>query len=143
MYRSRKTRKRYNPTKQFKSLTSGEEKCPFCEISSETIVKKTRYHSVIKNIYSYQYWEAMNVLDHLMIVPNRHIETISELNKTEQAALIQLIADYEKQGYNVYAREKANTMKSVPHQHTHLIKTNNKRASLYFHSRRPYLVIKK
>lgn len=144
MYRTRKSKKIYNPQKVKKTIQNGAEPCPFCgNIPKANIVQQSQQYLIIKNIYGYQYWEAMDVIDHLIIIPKRHVETISQLSVAEKTALINLIAKYEKKGYNVYAREPDNTIKSIPHQHTHLIKTNNKRATLFIHTKKPYLVIKK
>jgi len=85
----------------------------------------------------------MEVTDHLMIVPKKHVESLHDLTSKEKIDIIDLIATYEKKGYNVYAREKGNATKSVPHQHTHLIKTKNKRASFVLYLRKPYFLLRK
>ena len=36
---------------------------------------------------------------------------------------VDLIEEYEQIGYNIYARAPASVIKSIQHQHTHLIKT--------------------
>jgi ATP adenylyltransferase len=97
---------------------------------------------VVKNIYGYTVWELMDVQDHLMIMPKRHVESIFEFTKQEKTETIELIAEYEKKGYNTYARARDNIIKSVPHQHTHLIKTKNKHARFFIFSRKPYFIWK-
>ncbi|MDB5169175.1 MAG: hypothetical protein JWO41_531 [Candidatus Saccharibacteria bacterium] len=143
MYRSRKLEKHYNPDKSHKQLRKGAKKCPFCEDAGNLLVKNYLHASVIKNLYPYQYWEFMKVTSHLMVVPSRHIESLHDLTEDERAEVMAIIADYQEQGYNIYAREKDNSSKSVPHQHTHLIKTNNKRANFFLFLRKPYLLIRR
>lgn len=142
MYRSRKTKKKYNPEQAIKRHAKGVSHCPFCNNQVE-IVKNANYFQVVKNGFPYDYWEFMNVTDHLMVIPKRHILSIAELNDEERSEWVSLIAEYENNGYNIYLREKENTTKSVPHQHTHLIKTSNEQAKLFVYARRPYLTFKK
>jgi diadenosine tetraphosphate (Ap4A) HIT family hydrolase len=143
MYRTRKSTKKYNPSKSHKKLRSGEKKCPFCSLDGREIIAKTPHNIVLKNLYEYQYWEFMKVTDHLMIVPLKHIESLGDLSTPAKVDTIDLIAAYEAKGYNVYAREKDNAVKSVPHQHTHLIKTENKRAKFMLYLRKPYFLFRR
>lgn len=143
MYRTRKSTKKYNPSSTRKNLRSGKQACPFCDLGDREVVAQTSYNVVLKNIHPYQYWEYMKVTDHLMVVPKKHIESLRDLTNKEKVDTIDLIAAYEAKGYNVYAREKDNATKSVPHQHTHLIKTENKRASIVFYLRKPYFLFRK
>ena len=98
---------------------------------------------VTVNAFGYQYWELMDVVDHLMIVPKRHVLALGQLTEKEKQQFMDLIVRYEAKGYNMYAREGGSAMKSVPHQHTHLIKTNNRVAKLAVYIKKPYLLIKK
>ena len=75
-----------------------------------------------------------------MVVPRRHVEGIYQLNKTERAELMDVIAEYEEQGYSVYARAPENKQKSVAHQHTYLIKTHGKPKNMLFTSVKPYIL---
>jgi diadenosine tetraphosphate (Ap4A) HIT family hydrolase len=143
MYRSRKSTLKYNPDKTRESLQKLDKLCPFCSLPSEQIVKRYKDFLVVKNLYGYQFWEFMDVTEHLMIIPKRHIQSIVELSKTEKQELIDIMGEWEDSGYNVYLREKESAMKSVPHQHSHLIKTKNKVAKFALYIRRPYLVVKK
>lgn len=143
MYRSRKSSKKYNPTKTYKHLKAGKQTCPFCDINNREVLEQTKYNAVIRNIHQYQYWEFMKVTDHLMIIPLKHVESLHDLDNKAKIDLIDLIAKYESKGYNVYAREKDNSVKSVPHQHTHLIKTENRKASFVLYSRKPYFLFRK
>ena len=142
MYRTRKQTKRYNPKQKRQVHLSGQAPCPFCDMNPDQIVRDGKTMRLIKNIYGYKLWEGMNVNDHLMIVPKRHAEGIAEFNKAEKIEMMDLMAEYEGKGYNVYARESQNAIKSVPHQHTHLLKTHNKRARFFVFSEKPYFVWK-
>jgi len=143
MYRSRKTQLSYNPEASKKKLRQGNIKCPFCDVKPKEILSKNKSAIVIRNIYGYQYWEHLVVTDHLMIVPIRHVESISKLSKSERSDLMELMSEYESKGYNLYAREKDNVIKSVDHQHTHLIKTKNTRAKFSLYIKHPYLLIRR
>lgn len=98
---------------------------------------------VVPNRYPYHFWEFMSVTDHLMAIPKRHVESLHELDKDEQSEIMGVFADYQARGYNIYAREAGSPAKSVPHQHTHMIKTNNVRARLYFYLRKPYFLFRR
>ncbi len=57
--------------------------------------------------------------------------------------MMTLIGKYEAKGYNVYARGIGSISRSVAHQHTHLIKLVEKRAKIYVHVQKPYIVLNK
>lgn len=143
MYRTRKNSKKYAPKKNRQQIISGERRCPFCHVQDTEIVVSHKNANVIRNIHPYQFWELMSVTDHLMIAPTHHVEALHELTKAERHDIIDLIAAYEKQGYNVYAREPGNITKTVLHQHTHLIKTAYRPARLFVHLRRPYFLLQR
>lgn len=143
MYRKRSANKRYSPSKSLDELKSGLRRCPFCHAADLKIKQTNALSYVIHNIYPYHYWEFMGVVDHLLIVPKRHVESLSELSNNEKLEIMNMIAMYEQDGYNVYARTATNSIKTVPHQHTHLIKTNNKLARLFVHLRKPYLLLQR
>lgn len=142
MYRKRKTRAAYQPEKNMTNLRSGSADCPFCKPMQKLIIEKSAKAMVLKNIFSYQYWEFMDVVEHLLVVPKRHVEMLSELDDSELLAVSKLTAKYEKKGFNIYAREPKNTMKSVPHQHSHLLKISNKKAKFGLYSKKPYFTWK-
>lgn len=118
--------------------------CAFCRLEKgRRIIEQTEHVVVIPNKYPYDIWEYRDVEDHLMIVPKRHAKSLHELTAAEQQDVMELMARYEQQGYDVYARATGSRTRSVPdHQHTHLIKTAGKpgRASLYI--RKPYILKK-
>ena len=143
MYRTRKHTKKYSPQKNRKQLKTGDKKCPFCSLPEEQIVENGKTMMVIENLFPYQFWDFMKVTEHLMIVPKRHIESRGKLDQTERDELISTMADYQYRGYNMYGREQGNVIKSVPHQHTHLIKCDSKTARFFLFLRKPYLLIRR
>ncbi len=143
MYRSRKVVKLYDPQIVLRKLQKGSEGCPFCELSDERKIVSTDTVSLVENKYAYQYWDFMKVTDHLLLIPTRHVESLGELTAREKQDVIDIMSDYEQKGYNIYARTGVSTIKSVPHQHTHLIKTDNIRAKFLFYFSKPYLLLRR
>ena len=89
----------------------------------------------------YDVWELRRVVDHLLVISKRHVGSLGALNDTEKLDHLNLIAEYEAAGYNVYARGVGSLQRSAAHQHTHLIKTGSKQARGSLAWRRPYLFI--
>ena len=135
--RSHKELRNYRKHRRsFKDETS----CVFCEIdsSSTELITETAHFKVITNKFPYSLWDDQTVLDHLMIVPRQHTNTLSDLLPDEAQEYIQLVSSYEKNGYNVWARAPQSSMKSVIHQHTHLIKPGKKTLKIMLYIRKPY-----
>jgi ATP adenylyltransferase len=105
-------------------------------------VAENKSARVIPNLTFYDLWEMRDVVDHLMIIPKRHVTTLKELTPTERSDIMDLMADYEAQGYDIYARSPDSIRKSVPHQHTHLIKTTRKVPRGMFVLEKPYFVFR-
>lgn len=143
MYRSRKVNKQYSPRKSIEQLRTGKKRCPFCHPEESETVYQGNLLRIVINPFPYEFWEFMKVTDHLIIVPTRHVESLHEYTHTERSELIDVIAKYQEQGYNIYARADINTLKSIPHQHTHLLKTSNKQAVLFVYLRKPYLLFRR
>jgi diadenosine tetraphosphate (Ap4A) HIT family hydrolase len=137
MFHNRKTRKRYlkypKPTL-----------CQFCDpvAIQDTLVRETTHAYVLKNRTFYDTWEMAGVVDHLLVIPKRHVATISDLSNAAKLDIMNIIGDYEKTDYNAYARAARNKRRSVTHQHTHLIRTDHKQARFFLHLRRPYFLIR-
>jgi len=141
MYHFRKTHKNY---RRHRKADEHKGDCPFCDTLDERIVKSTKTMNVIPNRVFYDIFEGRKVLDHLMIVPKRHIETLKDFTDKEKVEMMTLAGEYESQGYNVYARGVGSLTRSVKHQHTHLIKiTNERMPRMYVYIRKPYLLIHK
>jgi len=117
--------------------------CPFCK--PETLAKavyENKHVFVVPNLTQYDLWELYDVVDHLLVVPKRHAKSLDQLNKTERLAIMDICAEYEPKGYNIYARGNGFINRSVEHQHTHLIKVTNKRPRLTIFLHKPYFLIK-
>lgn len=137
MYHYRKTKKKYGSYPKF-------DTCDFChpEAIDRDSIKEFKHCYVIPNRTFYDVWELRKVIDHLLVIPKYHTDSLSELADEIRLDIMNAIAKYESQSYNVYARAPGNTQKSMHHQHTHLIKTEPKpgRAALYLS--KPYLLLK-
>lgn len=137
--RSPKTLKRY---RKRQAVCGGFDKntCPFCKIDNTVtdILHDGKYFYVIYNAFPYDIWDGQGVTDHLMITPKRHVCSVSEFTGDEAREFQTLLAEYEFQNYSVYFRHKDNIMKSVEHQHTHLMKFNDKKLKINLYISRPY-----
>lgn len=118
--------------------------CPFCSpdtVSSAVFENELLY--IVPNLTQYDLWELHDVEDHLLIVPKRHIEALSELSSTERLAIMDRAAEFESKGYSIYARGVGFVKRSVKHQHTHLIKVKNKKPKIALFLQSPYYLLKK
>ena len=120
------------------------ESCQFCDPNdmNPRIVFETDHCFVIPNRVSYDVWELRDVTDHLLVIPKQHISNLAELADEARHDIMDVIAKYEASEYNIYARTATNTNRSVPHQHTHLIKTNNEVGHGLLLVRKPYVFMK-
>jgi len=139
MHHFRSTRKKY----EAQITTNNKKMCPFCdpETRSKTIRDFENFY-IVKNIVKYDLWELHNVVEHLLLVPKRHAENMCALSDKERLEMITIIAKYESDGYNIYARGVKSERRSVLHQHTHLIKTQGRQAYISLFSRKPYFLWK-
>lgn len=130
-----------NEEKEYRAYlkTLPKDICVFCAGYNESLVEESPLFKVVKNIFAYSIWDGQKVTDHLMIAPKQHIDTIAHFTGEMFVEFHKLAAKYEQAGYNIYARASASAVKSVPHQHTHLIKTEGKPKRLVVLSRKPYL----
>lgn len=65
--------------------------CPFCDIDQE----KTRILEKGENFFVV-FSNPRLMPGHILIVPNRHIEKISELNKEEKTEMLELIVKWQE-----------------------------------------------
>lgn len=117
-------------------------RCDFCEfnIDNAEVVAEFDNFWIVQNIFGYDIWDNMEVKEHLMIVPKIHTESISKLDPNVLAEYGQIIAKYDSDGYSFYARAAENKSKTVPHQHTHLLKFNGKSKRFMIYAEKPYLL---
>jgi diadenosine tetraphosphate (Ap4A) HIT family hydrolase len=136
MHHYRKTIKKYRERQNLQD-------CPFCAAATQAkAVKETLHSYIVPNLTQYDLWELHEVTDHLLVIPKRHVKSLQELSDEERLDIMNLAAEYDSQGYSMYARGVDFATRSVEHQHTHLIKASNKRPRLALFLRKPYIVIK-
>lgn len=136
MHHYRKTRKLYNTRLRKNS-------CPFCDPATiKNQIKVTKHSYIVPNLTQYDMWEMLDVVGHLLVVPKRHVLSLKELTDEEKLDHMNIIAAYEAEGYNIYARSVDSSTRSVPHQHTHLIKASGKRAKAVLFLQKPYFLFK-
>lgn len=141
MYHYRKTFKKY---KKRNSLDKQKNiSCTFCNHRGHDLnVESNDTMRVILNRVSYDVFEGRAVLDHLLIVPKRHVESLKDFTDQEKIDMMNFAGKYEAEGYNVYARGAGSITRSVKHQHTHLIKIkNDTKAKLIFYLQKPHILI--
>ena len=136
--RSTQEEKNYNKYRK----TAKSDACPFCAINKghEQYITETKHLKVIRNRTPYSLWDGQGVLEHLMVIPKVHTDSLKDLHGDAANEYVDLLSSYELQGYNVYARAQASSVRSVVHQHTHLIKTDGRSRSFLFMLRRPFYV---
>lgn len=139
-YHYRKAHKTY---RKLNKTTKQRGICTFCDPANQpNIIYETDHSFILPNRTPYNIWELHNVIDHLLVMPKRHVHSLSELDEVELADIMKILAKYEGDGYNVYARAKGSIRRSVYHQHTHLIKIDPKEPRISFFMRKPWLLIK-
>ena len=137
LHRSRKAELRYRD--YLKHHVHAKNICVFCDIEegSSQIIKEYTLFRVITNAFPYTLWDSCTVTEHSMIVPIQHVQSMSKFTKQEFIEYDRIVAAYEKNGYDIYTRGASSSMKSIPHQHTHLIKTDNKKIKSLFYIDKP------
>lgn len=140
--RNRKTELKY---RKLKKQNPENKDCRFCQIDSlhEEFVEEGTFFKIIVNLFGYSYWDEQDVEHQVMLVPKLHTESIRNLPVEAAAEFLEFIGAYEAKGYSMYARPPQSATKSVPHQHTHLIKTNGKLKRLMIYVRKPFLLVAK
>jgi diadenosine tetraphosphate (Ap4A) HIT family hydrolase len=117
--------------------------CPFCELSPyEEVVKQNSTMRVLYNRVKYDSFEGIPAKAHFMIVPKNHRTKISEFTEREKNDYLELIEEYEDQGYSFYGRGLANGERSQPHLHTHVLELKGRRTRFLLYIRRPYIVLR-
>jgi diadenosine tetraphosphate (Ap4A) HIT family hydrolase len=120
IHRSRKNEKDYEKHRK----RVGPDTCEFCAYKKgdAMVLAAHKYFLVIENKFKYDLWDMHKVERHLMLVPKRHIIKLKSLKPDERTEFAGLLAAYDLEGYNIYARTSLSMQRSIPHQHTHLIK---------------------
>jgi len=114
--------------------------CAFCLINKKSpqFIEDTEHFKVIRNIFAYSIWDGQYVADHLMIVPKVHTDTLANMSASQKIEYFDLLEKYEGLHYSIYARAPSSVMKSIVHQHTHLIKPGGKLKRFILLTFKPY-----
>ena len=136
-----RSRKQVKDYRKHRKNTTKPDGCAFCliDIKSSQFISETMHFKIIRNIFGYSLWDSQRVDDHLMIVPKVHTDNLSKLPEKAAIEFVKILGEYEAKHYNVYARAPASVMKTVVHQHTHLIKPSGKPRRFIFFLRKPYV----
>jgi diadenosine tetraphosphate (Ap4A) HIT family hydrolase len=116
--------------------------CSLCEtIQPDSIVEETSTMRIIKNRVPYDVFDNLpSTGEHYMIVPKRHVVLIADFTDEEKLDQMSIIARYEKEGFNIYARSNTNIRRSQRHQHTHLIKLQRRLPRFIIAIDKPYFL---
>lgn len=116
--------------------------CDFCDFTpvSKQVRREFAHFWLVDNIFPYALWDGCRVLEHLLLVPKRHVISLSELTAIESAEYVQIISNLEDSGYAVYARPAVSSAKSVPHQHTHFIHIDNIKIKTLYYNYSPHML---
>lgn len=118
--------------------------CALCDPTQLKIIKEYRHSWLVHNRYPYDLWEGRAVMEHLMVLPKRHLAGFGQFTRDEKHEILDLIAEYEADGFDIYARSVHSTERSVGlHQHTHLIKVRPQPPKFIMYLARPYLLLKR
>lgn len=134
--------------KQYASKNAGDKKIPGCSYCNDyknktyKLVSEGKTMVLVHNRVMYDMFEGQRVTENLMVIPVRHVESLDEFTDEEKLEYMAILGKYEKQNYDVYARGKGSVTRSMLHQHTHLIKMENKNKlpKILFFIRKPYFL---
>jgi HIT domain len=124
-----------------KHRTNGCVFCRLVQYPTSQVIEKTKHCLIIKNRFGYDLWDGCGVKQHLMVIPRRHVASLGELTDEEKIDYMNQIARFEADDYSIYARSPGNKTKSVVHQHTHLIKIDNKPKRWLIFLKKPHILI--
>ena len=115
--------------------------CALCEIKpgDHQYVSRTKHFKIVRNLFPYAIWDQQHVTDHMMIVPATHTDSLASLSDTARLEFVRLISEYESTGYHLYARATKSESRTIPHQHTHLIKCEGRTTKFAFYLLKPYV----
>lgn len=136
--RRRRTEKAYEHHRK----STKPSTCNFCRfhIGDGEVVREAKHFWIVENIFGYDLWDGLDVNEHLMVVPKAHKDSIAHFSPIELKEYAILLAEYEKDGYSIYARAPQNKSKTIPHQHTHFMRLGSSSKNMYLFLRKPYLL---
>lgn len=137
-----RTRKSVMESRKLDGADKITDRCQFClDEVPQSIVDEAEHFYVTNNRVPYDYFEGIPVLDHLMVIPRRHIITIADMSDAEKIEYVTLLGKYESKDYAVFSRAVDSATRSVEHVHTHLLEIPGKRVAWQLYIGRPYLVL--
>jgi diadenosine tetraphosphate (Ap4A) HIT family hydrolase len=136
-----RTRTNHNLYKKH-AKNSPNEACNFCKFSPNDgqVVSESEHFWIATNLFAYNVWDDRNVDEHLMLLPKRHVTSLSELTSAERADYIEQLVACEAHDYSTYTRAPGNASKSIPHLHTHLVRLSPKLKRVIVRIKRPYIL---
>lgn len=107
-----------------KYIQNHDDFCDFCyvERSASDLIAGYKYFQIVTNAFPYAVWDGGRVIEHILIAPRRHVESISNFSIEERQEYLDLVCHYESLGYSFYGRGRGSAFKSIAHQHTHFMK---------------------
>lgn len=109
----------------YDTISSTVTKCPFCDLKAKYLVKD--WDNCVLTVNTFPYIDG-----HLMVVPKRHVERLTDLNKKEWAEAQELLSKgmdvlrkhFEYVDFNILYREGGkDSGSSLKHLHIHIIPT--------------------
>ncbi|MBP9852407.1 MAG: adenylyltransferase [Patescibacteria group bacterium] len=116
--------------------------CNFCDpkFLVEVITENSTMR-VARNRVSYDLFEGVEVSDHLMILPKEHRAGFAEFTDQEKIDHLNLAAEFEAKGYNLYTRAPKSKTRSVAHLHSHLLQMKGRRVKALLYLSKPHILI--
>lgn len=102
------------------------EDCVFCRdgyLEGRAVTGTNKIFTVVEALAPYDFWDMKKVKKHLMIIPNRHISSLHDMNEKESKKYADMTKDYAKKGYDIFVRNHSSKVKSITHLHVHCFKT--------------------
>ncbi len=108
--------------KYIREKMTQEKICPFCTLSTDSIIDSSKYGVVIRH-------SRPATPGHTMIIPKRHVGSFFELFPDEHVDLMKLFdrakqdvfAEFSAQSYFIGINFGEGAWRTVPHLHIHLI----------------------
>lgn len=99
--------------------------CLFCSLDSSRVIAENKHSVAIYDGYPVS-------PGHCLIIPKRHIASLFEATREEQAAMLDLLSemrevlkkDHHHEGFNVGINDGVTAGQTVMHLHIHLIPRN-------------------
>ncbi len=132
--------------KEYLKYLSTTDGCDFCQTATDplaTIISEMQDFWIIKARFPYQIWDGCPVKEHLLLVPKRHTVSVHELTESEKKAYIDILGEYEYNGYVVYSRSPRAHTKSMVHHHTHFIMLEPHRVQTMVYHKKPHVLLYK